>query len=170
MAAAVDRPSQLLRHHPSSPQQISTNALSSVRFLQQHRRRHPCRAADNNLNHQLETCTSDRSEPYVPESPAAVSAPAGHPCADDMPHPIFTRHREVLFYIPNVIGKHTLTAGLLCLCHAPTCQQLSVFKKVDTLLLLLFSCAGYARIGLTLAALACARQYPLLCVTTYFLA
>lgn len=30
--------------------------------------------------------------------------------------------------------------------------------------------AGYARIGLTLGALACARQYPLLCVTTYFLA
>lgn len=29
---------------------------------------------------------------------------------------------------------------------------------------------GYARIGLTLGALACARQYPLLCVTTYFLA
>jgi len=33
-----------------------------------------------------------------------------------------------------------------------------------------FSFTGYARIVLTLAALACARQYPLLCVATYFLA
>lgn len=39
-----------------------------------------------------------------------------------------------------------------------------------SVLFLLVTAAGYARIVLTLAALACARQYPLLCVTTYFLA
>lgn len=73
---------------------------------------------------------------------------------------MFGRHRDVLLYIPNLIGEHQqqqlAAAGCTNGCAECSCSSVSS--------------AGYARIGLTLGALACARQYPLLCVTTYFLA
>jgi hypothetical protein len=80
-----------------------------------------------------------------------------------MAQSMFSRHRDVLWYIPNLIGE--LWAAHLSLSGAgPACCDESLW------LVLLGGLAGYARIGLTLGALACARQYPLLCVTTYFLA
>lgn len=60
--------------------------------------------------HNPACCGSSGCQPSDPRGPPATPAVPGAealPAASDMTHTMFTRHRDVLFYVPNLIGEPT---------------------------------------------------------------